>query len=230
MNDGWTIGGGMREEGPAMLLLLGLCPAMAVSVRVIDALWMSAGVACVLALSSLGMSLIARLGGSSRAGTGSEPSLGSALSALLVSSFLTASFELLLMAVAPETGASLGIYAPLIAVNCLVLGRARAAAGSLSVGGTLADAVVRGIGFAACLILIAALREAAGAGTITLFPVGAFGGVVAIPSLVDDPVRALGFAGGGLLCLGYLAALLRAAGRRKLKTDAAAAAVKDAAP
>jgi electron transport complex protein RnfE len=227
MNGDRILGSGRKAENPAVILV-GLCPAIAVSVRVIDALWMSAGVASVLVLSSLCMSFVARREGSGLAVPEPERPHGRFLAALVVTSFLTASFELLLMTVAPETSASLGIYAPLIAVNCLVLGKARAAGRSFALGRSLLDAIGTGIGFAACLLLVAALREIVGAGTITLFAVGGFRGVVAIPLLFDDPARALGFAGGGLLCLGYLAALARMARRRKLKAAAGTAAVKDA--
>jgi hypothetical protein len=68
--------------------------------------------------------------------------------------------------------------------------------------------------FAAALVLIALFRESLGAGTITLFGAGSFGGTIEIPRLVQQPVRALGFAGGGLLCLGYLAGAVRAVSRR----------------
>ena len=198
-----------RRRKTRLVILVGLCPAIAVSVRVIDALWMSAGVASVLVLSSLCMSFVARREDSGLAAPEPERPHRRFLAALVVTSFLTASFELLLMTVAPETSASLGIYAPLIAVNCLVVGKARAAGRSVAPRRVLVDAIGTGIGFAACLLVIAPLREIVGAGTITLFAVGGFRGVVAIPSMFDDPARALGFAGGGLLCLGYLAALAR---------------------
>jgi Na+-translocating ferredoxin:NAD+ oxidoreductase subunit E len=192
------------------VLLMGLCPAIAVSVRVIDALWMSAGVVSVLLLSTFCMTLIARgTGGADAAGSGSGKPRDRFLAALVLSSLFTASFEILLNAAAPASGASLGIYAPLIAVNCLVLDRARSMESGTAIGRSLADAAGMGAGFAACLLVMAILREVVGAGTITLFPVGGFGGVVALGSLINDPARAAGLAGGGLLCLGYLAALVR---------------------
>jgi Na+-translocating ferredoxin:NAD+ oxidoreductase subunit E len=200
----------MLTEKPVAILFLGLCPAIAVSARVIDALWMSVGVMLVLVLSGIAMALLVRESPAPE-GSGADP--GPWLRALVISSFLTASFEAGLLALAPAASAALGIYAPLIAVNCLVLGKGMPAT-SPSVRGTLAAALGRGLGFAGCLVLIALVREAAGAGTITLFPVGTFDGTVEIPVLVDQPVRALGLAGGGLLCLGYLAGAARAISRR----------------
>jgi Na+-transporting NADH:ubiquinone oxidoreductase subunit NqrD len=81
-------------------------------------------------------------------------------------------------------------------------------------GRFLGASLGRGVGFAALLVLIALVREVLGAGTITLFPVGGFGGTLEIPGLADQPVRALGLAGGGLLCLGYFAAAAREIAKR----------------
>jgi electron transport complex protein RnfE len=210
------------EENPLAILFLGLCPAIAVSVRVIDALWMSAGVTLVLVLSSLAMALLSSdsADGEKREG-GTAAGRGTArlLRALVITSFLTASFEAGLLARAPQASASLGIYAPLIAVNCLVLGRRLPGGIGSSLGGLVTAALRRAIGFAACLVLIAFLREALGSGTITLFPVGGFAGTIEIRGLVDQPVRALGLAGGGLLCLGYLAAAYRAISEHAAATD-----------
>ncbi len=203
------------------LLFLGLCPAIAVSVRVIDALWMSAGVTFVLVLSSLAMSLLARAGGGGGNGsddTGDAPGWGAGpaglLRALVITSFLTAFFEAALLVQAPSASASLGIYAPLIVVNCLVLGLDVPGTSRSAPGASVTAALHKGIGFAAALVLIAVVREVFGAGTITLFPVAAFRGTIAIPGLVEQPARALGGAGGALLCLGYLAAATRAVAAR----------------
>ena len=80
--------------------------------------------------------------------------------------------------------------------------------------------------FAAALVIIALVREPLGAGTITLFGVGAFRGTIEIPRLVEQPVRALGFAGGGLLCLGYLAGVVRAISRRAAAKSSSAEAAQ----
>ncbi|MGO9307958.1 MAG: Rnf-Nqr domain containing protein [Spirochaetia bacterium] len=197
------------RESPAAVLFLGLCPAIAVSARVIDALWMSAGVFLVFVLTGGAMALLSL-------GAGKEARGGPAagwLRALVLTSFLTASFEAGLIALAPAASAALGIYAPLIAVNCLVLSAGTPDAPDSPLGFPGAS-LVRGVGFAASLVVIALIREAVSAGTITLFPVGGFGGTLEIPGLADAPVRALGLAGGALLCLGYFAAAAREIMRR----------------
>jgi Na+-translocating ferredoxin:NAD+ oxidoreductase subunit E len=204
------------EENRLVVLLLGLCPAAAVSARVIDALWMSLGVFLVLVLSSLCLSLVAR-------GAPQAPSQDTAaplhprrwIGALLITSCLTASFEVVLLAFAPEASGSLGIYAPLIAVNCLVLTRMDSSGQGGSLGGILLASAGSGAGFAGALVVIGLVRELLGAGTITLFAVGSFSGTVVIPSLFDNPARALGYSGGALLCLGYFAAVMRLLRRRR---------------
>jgi electron transport complex protein RnfE len=191
-----ALAAGIARENPLAVLLLGLCPAAAVSARVVDALWMSAGVAAVVILASLGAAIIAR------------PL--KLFAALMLSSLLAASFEICLAAFAPARAASLGIYAPLIAVNCLVLAGMDLGAGAkLSTRGVVLDAAGKAIGFAAALLLIALFREVLGAGTITLERT-----TIVLPGLAEHPVRALGLAGGGLLCLGYLAGLARVISRR----------------
>jgi electron transport complex protein RnfE len=199
----------LQEEQGFAAVLLGLCPAAAVSVRLIDALWMSAGVVAVLLIASLCMALIARQGGAVAGGQPSAVSPRRWFGALVLSSFLTASFEAVLLLVDPQSSSNLGVYIPLIAVNCLVLARLEAVSNAATVAQTLSRSVRSGLGFAGCLLLVTLVREVLGAGTITLFPVGGFSGTIPIPGLAADPVRALGLAGGGLLCLGYLAAAAR---------------------
>jgi Na+-translocating ferredoxin:NAD+ oxidoreductase subunit E len=213
MTGGKTLAG----EGATLVMLLALCPAAAASARLVDALWMALGVVLVLVLSSLAVALVAK---ASAAPDGAAPAAapgpaGRWLGALVISSFLAASFEVVLAAFAPEAAASMGIYAPLIAVNCLVLTRMEAAGKGGSMAATLRVAAGKGGLFAAALLATGLVREVLGAGTITFFPVGAFPGTVVIPSLADNPARALALSGGALLCLGYLAAALKLIGRRR---------------
>jgi electron transport complex protein RnfE len=221
MSSAEEVRAGVLSENPVAVLLLGLCPAAAVSTRVVDALWMSIGVAAVLLATALCTALISHAGAPGGEGRRDSPA-SRLLGALVITSVLTAAFETVLLALAPEASASLGIYAPLIAVNCLVLGRGRAPRRP-GIAPSLARAAGNGTGFSACLILIAVVRESLGAGTITLFPVGGFGGTIALGSLAADPARGLGMAGGALLCLGYLAGAARALrSRRAARTESRA--------
>ena len=222
------ISSGVFRNNPVAVLLVGLCPAAAVTTRVIDALWMSLGVFSVLILSRLCLSILGALRGESpEAATGDVrgegPMPGRWLGALLLSSCLTACFELILLAFAPGESASLGIYTPLIAVNCIVLDRIDPRGERSSIPASLLDACGLGLGFALALVLISGVRESLGAGTITLFAAGTFGGTIEIHGLSSAPARAIGYAGGGLLCLGYLAGAARLLRRGSGTADEGAA-------
>lgn len=210
-------GSARTPEAPLAVLLLGFIPSVAVAVRVMDALWMAAGVLVVMAGCAAARALLeARsVGGfDAEAGDGTDDT-SRWLRALVISSLLTAGFEAGLLALDPAASAALGIYAPLIAVNLLVVRGGRPAPAEASPFGAAAAALRRGAWFAAGLVAVALVREILGAGTITLFPAGSFRGTIIVPALLDQPVRALGFAGGGLLCLGYLVAAVRAVSMRK---------------
>ncbi len=201
------------REVPLVLLLLGFLPSVVVAVRVIDALWMAAGVLVVMTATAAARALLDHPSSAAADLDGARPedSTGRWLGALAVSSMVTAAFEALLIAVDPAASAALGIYAPLIAVNLLVVGGEprlpplRAALAALG----------KGASFSLGLLVVALAREVLGAGTITLFPAGGFRGTIVVSPLLDQPVRALGLAGGGLLCMGYLAAAVRAVAARK---------------
>jgi len=198
------------REAPAVLLLLGFLPSVVVAVRVVDALWMAAGVLLVSIGSAVARSLLDWSSGSPGASTVGQTARW--LRALVVSSLLTAAFEAALLAVAPAASAALGIYAPLVAVNLLAVGTDAASPRPLRAA---LGALHKGAWYAAGLVVVAFAREVLGAGTITLFPAGGFGGTIVVSALLDQPVRALGLAGGGLLCMGYLAAAVRAVSARK---------------
>jgi len=210
MNSPSTRSGGLFRNNPVAVMLVGLCPAAAVTGRVIDALWMSAGLILVLILTRLSLEILKALA-FPRPGT---RQMTDWLSLLFLASCFTAAFELVLGAFAPDESAGLGIYAPLIAVNCIVLDRlgergSQEPAGPGGIGRSLGQAGGLGAGFALSLIVISLIRETLGSGTITLFPMGSFGGTIAVGGISLAPARALVYAGGGLLCLGYLAGAAR---------------------
>lgn len=185
-------------ENPLVAYLVGLCPALAVSNRLANALLL--GAVMLFALLGTGIASVAleRL----------VPPRLRLPARLLVASALVSAAQRFLWVLAPTLGAGLGIYLPLLAVNCLLLGSA--GAGSLSQGAL--EAAGRGAAFAVALACLALVREVLGAGTITLFPVGRFGGVLSIRGL--PPARVLAAAPGALLLLGYASALARWRRRR----------------
>lgn len=193
------------RDNPLFSMSLGLCPALAVSYRVDNAIAMGGAVFAVLLVSVVVMSLIgARI-----------PRRFLFAAELLVASSLTTVVELLLEAFAPALSVRLGIYVPLIAVNCLVLGRTHEG-GSLSAA--FREGLAGGLGFFVSLLVISLIREMLGSGTITLYPVGSFDGVIRIGAIAAHPALVVGYSAGALLVLGYLQALSAwISGRRKEK-------------
>ncbi len=186
------------DENPLAAYLVGLCPALAVSNRLANALLLAVVMLFALLGTGIASVVLERL----------LPPRLRLPARLLVAAALVSAAQRFLWATAPTLAAGLGIYLPLLAVNCLLLGSAGAA--SFSQGAL--EAAGRGAAFVAALASIALVREVLGAGTITLFPVGHFGGVVSIRGL--PPARVLAAAPGALLLLGYACALVRRRRRR----------------
>ncbi len=193
---------GLARENPLFVYLLGLCPALAVSDLVSKALGLGVGVILVL-LAAVAAARLLRPIIPERL----QPFVWLVLVAALVSLV-----DLAMQAWLPALRQQLGIYLQLLAVNCLILGLVERLARSRSLSRSLWLAAGQGTGFALALVLIALVREVLGSGTITLFPLGGFEGVLRIPVLSQYPARAVSLAAGALLVLGYLAAL---AGRLK---------------
>lgn len=189
---------GLFRENPIFIIVLGLCPALGVSSRVVNALGMGAGVIFVLLGSNIFVSLLKDF----IPGKVRIPSY-----IVIIASFVTL-VEMVMQAYVPELYDSLGVFVPLIVVNCVILGRAEAFASRNGVGASVLDALGMGIGFTLALTVIALVRESLGVGTITLIPIGNFDGVIRIPGIVDSPARVFGLAAGALLVMGYLKALV----------------------
>ena len=187
---------GIFKENPIFIIVLGLCPALGVSTKVINALGMGAGVIFVLLCSNILVSLLKDF-------IPDKVRIPSYI--VIIASFVTI-VEMVMQAYSPALYKNLGVFVPLIVVNCVILGRAEAFANKNGVMLSIMDALGMGIGFTLSLLLIAVVREVLGAGTITIFPIGSFDGIIPIPGLVDSPVRVVGLAAGALLVMGYLKA------------------------
>ncbi|RKX81286.1 MAG: electron transport complex subunit RsxE [Spirochaetes bacterium] len=188
---------GLIKENPVFIIVLGLCPALGVSTKVINSIGMGAGVIFVLLGSNIFVSLLKNF-------IPEKVRIPSYI--VIIASFVTI-VQMVMEAFAPSLYDSLGVFVPLIVVNCIILGRAEAFANKNTVKSSILDALGMGIGFTLALLLISLVREVLGAGTITLFPIGNFSGVIQIPGLVDSPVRVFGLAAGALLVMGFLKAL-----------------------
>ncbi len=187
---------GIFKENPIFVIVLGLCPTLGVSTQVVNALGMSAGVLFVLVCSNIFVSLLKDF-------IPDKVRIPSYI--VIIASFVTI-VEMVMHAYTPSLFESLGVFVPLIVVNCLILGRAEAFANKNGVLASILDALGMGIGFALSLLLISLIREVLGSGTITLFPIGSFDGVIEIPILYSSPMRIISLSAGALLVMGYLKA------------------------
>lgn len=187
---------GIFKENPIFVIVLGLCPALGVSTKVVNAIGMGAGVIFVLLGSNIFVSLLKDF-------IPDKVRIPSYI--VIIASFVTV-VQMMMEAFTPALYNSLGVFVPLIVVNCIILGRAEAFASKNNVKASVLDALGMGLGFTIGLLLISLIREVLGAGTITLFPVGNFKGVISIPVLVDSPIRVFGLATGALLVIGFLKA------------------------
>lgn len=208
---------GIVRENPVFVALLGLCPSLAITTHLVNAIGLGVAVIFVLVASGLSVSLMRTV----------VPRRGRIPIFVGVIAVYVTVVDVLMGYYLPGLSERLGIFVPLIVVNCLILGRADAFASRVTPARAVLDALGSGMGFLLSLSLIAAIREALGAGTLTLLPVGAFGGVIEVPGLAEQPAAVVGTAAGALFIVGYLLALFtwaggrrerRAAGRKELES------------
>jgi len=178
---------GIGKENPIFGLALGLCPALAVSTSVINGLGMGAAATFVLLGSNLIVSSIRKL---------IPAKVRIPCFIVIIATFVTI-VELLMGAFLPALSKQLGIFVPLIVVNCVIMCRAEAFASKHSVGRSLFDALGMGAGFTLGLVLISAIRESIGTGRLF--------GYVLVPGY--QPALTLALAPGALLVLGLLLGL-----------------------
>lgn len=147
---------GMWRNNTALVQLLGLCPLLAVSGTVINALGLGIATTLVLAGSNVTVSLIRNL---------VRPELRIPSFVLVIASFVTA-VELLMQAFLYDLYLVLGIFIPLIVTNCVIIARAESFASKNNVWRSLLDGLAMGIGFTVVLLLLGAIREILGHGTL----------------------------------------------------------------
>lgn len=163
---------GILTLNPIFVLLLGLCPTLAVSGRMEDALGMGAAATFVLLCSNVVISLLM---GALRKSLSEDffrkvQKIRIPVYIVIIASFVTI-VDLFMAGYAPELHKSLGIFVPLIVVNCIILGRAEAFASKNSLLPSVLDALGMGLGFALGLCLLALFREVLGAGEFMGYPV-----------------------------------------------------------
>jgi electron transport complex protein RnfE len=147
---------GLWRNNTALVQLLGLCPLLAVSGTVVNALGLGIATTLVLAGSNVTVSLIRNL---------VRPELRIPSFVLVIASFVTA-VELLMQAYLYDLYLVLGIFIPLIVTNCVIIARAESFASKNNVWRSLLDGLAMGLGFTAVLLLLGAIREILGHGTL----------------------------------------------------------------
>ena len=151
---------GFFKENPVLILALGLCPALAVTTSIENGLGMGMATTAVLIGSSTIISMLKKF---------IPGNIRIPIFIVIIATFVTA-IDLTLQAFIPSLSESLGLFIPLIVVNCIILGRAEAFASKKSVLNSMIDAMGMGIGFTIALVLISAVREFAGTGALYGYP------------------------------------------------------------
>ena len=187
---------GIFKNNPTFRLVLGLCPTLAVTTSLENALGMGLAATFVLICSNALVSMLRRV----IPGAVHIPCY-----IVIIATFVTAT-DLLMQAFLPALSESLGIFIPLIVVNCVILGRAEAFASKNGVVASIADGLGSGIGFTLALALVASVREIAGDGSLTVW------GSVKFTGLNPGPVVMAFLPAGGFITLGLLLALINRIG------------------
>ncbi|MBD3286198.1 electron transport complex subunit RsxE, partial [candidate division WOR-3 bacterium] len=135
---------GIIDENPVLILMLGLCPVLATSTTARDATGMSAAVLFVLLMSNIVVSLLRRI---------IPNQIRIPVFIIIIATFVTIA-EITLHAFTPELYEALGIFLPLIVVNCIILGRAEGFASKNGIWPSILDALGKSIGFALAIIIL----------------------------------------------------------------------------
>ncbi|MCF0176883.1 MAG: electron transport complex subunit E [Bacteroidales bacterium] len=179
---------GLVKENPTFVLVLGMCPTLGTTTSAINGMSMGLATMFVLVLSNMAISAIARF----------IPDKVRIPSYIVVIATFVTVLQFLMQAFVPAIYATLGVFIPLIVVNCIVLGRAEAFANKNSVADSALDGIGIGLGFTAALTVLGLVREILGSGS-------AFGWKF----LAGDGILAFVLAPGAFLALGYLMVIFR---------------------
>ncbi len=180
---------GIYTENPTFCLVLGMCPTLATTTSAVNAIGMGLSTTVILALSNLFISALRKI---------IPDKMRMPAYIVVIASFVTI-VDFLMEGYTPAVYAALGIYIPLIVVNCIIMGRAEAYAGKNAPIPSFFDGLGMGLGFTAALLIIGSIREIIGAGTW-------FG--IKVTSAGYVPVNIFVLAPGAFLVLAALVALM----------------------
>ena len=216
---------GLISQNPVLVQLLGMCSTLAITTSFFNGLGMGVSVLVILTLSNIIISLLRKI---------IPNEVRIACYIVVIAGFVTC-VDLLLKAFVPALSNSLGVFIPLIVVNCIILGRAEGFASKNGIGVSAMDGIFQGIGYTVVLVIMCVIREFLGQGTfgggfidvangfrITLDGTG--GGIQLMPAEFGALAMILPF--GGFLTLGVLIAAVQYFMRKSEEKKAKKEAVK----
>ena len=189
MNNLKILWNGILKENPTLVLVLGTCPTLAVTTQAINGVGMGLAATVVLICSNIMISLLKNL---------IPDKIRIPCYIVLIAGFVSV-VDMLLNAYLPDLHAALGIYIPLIVVNCIILGRAEMFASKNTVVASAMDGIGMGLGFTLALTVIGSIRELLGSGTL-------FG--VSVTAGLFDPISIFSQPAGGFITFGCIIALV----------------------
>ena len=196
MNVGKQLKEGLLTQNPVLVQLLGMCSTLAITTTISNGIGMGLSVTIILTLSNIFISLLRKI---------IPEQVRIACYIVVIAGFVTM-VDLLLQAYFEDIAESLGVFIPLIVVNCIILARAESFASKNKPAAAAIDGICQGIGYTLVLLVMSAIRELLGSGALAgyqIFP------AEYSASLIAQPV-------GGFLTLGFLIALMQWA-QRKVK-------------
>lgn len=201
---------GLITQNPVLVQLLGMCPMLAITTSMFNGIGMGISVLIILTCSNIVISALRKI---------IPAKVRIACYIVVIASFVTI-VDLLLKAFVPALSASLGLFIPLIVVNCIILGRAEGFASKNGIGASALDGIFQGFGNMVALTIMSVIREFLGFGT---FGGGLLNGGAGI-TVLPEGIPALGMAlpVGGFLTLGFIiAAMQYFLNKPKKKTEVA---------
>ncbi len=203
MNIGKQFKEGLITNNPVTVQLLGMCSTMAITTSMMNGIGMGVSVLIILTLANIFIALLRKI---------IPDEVRIACFIVVIAGFVTM-VDLFLQAFVEPVSKSLGVFIPLIVVNCIILGRAEAFASKNSVAASAVDGICQGLGYTAVLIVLCFVRELLGAGTLFDHDV--------LLQLGYTPAGILTLPVGGFLCLGTLIAAMQwALNKSKAKAEA----------
>ena len=189
MNIGKQLKEGLLTQNPVLVQMLGLCSTMAITTSIMNGLGMGVSVLIILTAANVVISAIRKI---------VPDKIRIAMFIVVIAGFVTM-VDLLIQAFLPDLAKSLGVFIPLIVVNCIILGRAESFSYKNGVGASFFDGIFQGLGYTLVLLAMCFIRELLGAGTLAGFRI--------IPE--QFPIGILTLPVGGFLVLGFLIAAMQ---------------------